>query len=134
MCPGSCALTGFLTDDAPLVTDGSHIVAPTIGFNVRRDSPVPRPTPAARLQSLAGGAADGDYLLDLSGVSWLDPLHLVGVAAVAQLAAVRGSRLRLRGLRATQAGYASRMHLGAIVERFGGSHDLPTNGRELDRS
>jgi hypothetical protein len=32
MCPGSCALTGFLTDDAPLVTDGSHIVAPTIGF------------------------------------------------------------------------------------------------------
>jgi len=94
---------------------------------------VPRPTPAARLQSLAVGAADGDCLLDLSGVSWLDPLHLVGVAAVAQLAAARGSRLRLRGLRANQAGYASRMHLGAIVERFGGCHDLPANERELDR-
>ncbi len=94
---------------------------------------MPRPTPAARLQSLAVRTADGDYLLDLSDVSWLDPLHLVGVAALAQLAADRGSRLRLRGLRATQAGYASRMHLGAIVERFGGSHDLPAHDRELDR-
>jgi len=94
---------------------------------------VPRPTPAARLQSLAARAADGDYLLDLSGVSWLDPLHLAGMAALAQLAEARGYRLRLRGLRASQAGYASRMHLGAIVERFGGSHDLPANDRELDR-
>lgn|GEM_PF-2983165 len=94
---------------------------------------MPRPTPAARLQSLAARAADGDYLLDLSGVSWLDPLHLAGMAALAQLAEARGYRLRLRGLRASQAGYASRMHLGAIVERFGGSHDLPANDRELDR-
>ena len=94
---------------------------------------MPRPTPAARLQSLAVGVADGDYLLDLSGVSWLDPLHLVGAAAIAELAAARGSRLQLRGLRANQAGYASRMHLGAIVERFGGCHDLPTSERELNR-
>jgi len=94
---------------------------------------VPRPTPAARLQSLAVGVADGDYLLDLSGASWLDPLHLVGAAAIAELAAARGSRLQLRGLRANQAGYASRMHLGAIVERFGGCHDLPTHSRELNR-
>lgn len=93
-----------------------------------------RPTPAARLQSLAVQVADDEVLLDLSGVSWLDPLHLVGAAAIAELAAARGSRLRLRGLRGNPAGYASRMHLGAIVEHFGGSHDLPVNERELDRS
>jgi hypothetical protein len=77
---------------------------------------------------------DGGVVLDLSGVSWLDPLHLVGAAAIAELAAARGSRLRLRGLRGNPAGYASRMHLGAIVEHFGGSHDLPESARELDRS
>jgi hypothetical protein len=77
---------------------------------------------------------DGDFVLDLGGLSWLDPLHLVAVAAIAQLAAARGSRLRLSGLRGNPAGYASRMHLGAIVEKFGGSHDLPRCGRELDRS
>ncbi|MEO7261717.1 MAG: hypothetical protein ABI047_10750 [Jatrophihabitantaceae bacterium] len=93
-----------------------------------------RPTAADRLQSLAVRAADGAMVLDLSGVSWLDPLHLVGAAAIAQLAAARGSELRLSGLRGNPAGYASRMRLGAIVERFGGSHDLPVNGRELDRS
>ena len=93
-----------------------------------------RPMPADRLQSLAVRVADGNFVLDLSGLSWLDPLHLVGAAAVAQLAAARGSRLRLSGLRGNPAGYASRMHLGAIVERFGGSHDLPPGRRELDRS
>jgi hypothetical protein len=93
-----------------------------------------RPMPASRLQSLATRVVEGCIVLDLSGVSWLDPLHLVGVAAIAQLAAARNSRLRLTGLRANQAGYASRMHLGAIVESFGGSHDLPGNCRELDRS
>lgn len=95
---------------------------------------MPRPTPAARLRSLAVAVADGELVLDLSGVSWLDPLHLVGAAAIAQLAADRGSRLRLRGLRGSPAGYASRMHLGAIVEHFGGSSDLPASVRELDRS
>jgi hypothetical protein len=89
--------------------------------------------PASRLQSLAVRVVGTDLVLDLSGLSWLDPLHLVGVASIAQLAAARGSRLRLSGLRGNQAGYASRMHLGAIVESFGGSHDLPVNSRELDR-
>lgn len=93
-----------------------------------------RPTPAARLQSLAVQVVDDEVLLDLSGLSWLDPLHLVGAAAIAELAAARGSRLRLRGLRGNPAGYASRMRLGAIVEHFGGAHDLPVNERELDRS
>ena len=92
-----------------------------------------RPMPAARLQPLAVRLADGDFVLDLSGLSWLDPVHLVGAAAIAELAAARGSRLRLRGLRGNPAGYASRMHLGAIVERFGGSHDLPVRARELNR-
>jgi hypothetical protein len=95
---------------------------------------VTRPMPAARLQSLAIRLADGDVVLDLSGLSWLDPLHLVGAAAIAELAAARGSRLRLSGLRGNPAGYASRMHLGAIVEHFGGSHDLPACEREFDRS
>ncbi|HEV2886090.1 MAG TPA: hypothetical protein VGX49_04205 [Jatrophihabitans sp.] len=95
---------------------------------------MPRLSSAARLQSLAVEHVDGDLVLDLSGVSWLDPLHLVGAAAIAQLAAARGSRLRLSGLRGNPAGYASRMHLGAIVEHFGGSHDLPASQRELDRS
>jgi hypothetical protein len=72
-------------------------------------------------------------VLELGGLFWLDPLHLAGTAAIAELAATRGSRLRLSGLRGSPAGYASRMHLGAIVERFGGSHDLPVSGRELDR-
>ena len=93
-----------------------------------------RPTPAARLQSLAAKVVDDAVLLDLRGLSWLDPLHLVGVAAIAQSAAARGFRLRLSGLRGNQAGYASRMHLGAIVEHFGGSHDLPVSEREFDRS
>ncbi|MEO6500684.1 MAG: hypothetical protein ABIQ09_02090 [Jatrophihabitantaceae bacterium] len=92
-----------------------------------------RPTPAARLQSLAVQVVDDGVLLDLSGLSWLDPLHLVGVAAIAELAAARGSRLRLSGLCGNPAGYASRMRLGAIVEHFGGTHDLPVNQRELDR-
>jgi hypothetical protein len=83
---------------------------------------------------LAVQLADDDFVLDLRGLSWLDPLHLVGAAAIAQRAAACGSRLRLSGLRGNQAGYASRMHLGAIVDHFGGSHDLPVNGRELDRS
>jgi hypothetical protein len=73
-------------------------------------------------------------VLDLSGLSWLDPLHLVGAAAIAQLAAAGSCRLRLSGLRGNPAGYASRMHLGAIVEHFGGSHDLPVSRREIDRS
>lgn len=92
-----------------------------------------RPMPRASLESLAVRLVDGSFELDLGGLSWLDPLHLVGTAAIAELAAARGSRLRLSGLRGSPAGYASRMHLGAIVERFGGSHDLPAAGRELDR-
>ena len=93
-----------------------------------------RPLPADRLDSLAARHTDAGLVLDFGGLSWLDPLHLVAAAAVAELAAAQGSRLRLRGLRGNQAGYASRMHLGAIVERFGGSHDLPDSGPEHDRS
>jgi len=95
---------------------------------------VTRSMPRERLESLAPRRVEGAYVLDLGGLSWLDPLHLVGAAAIAQLASARGCRLRLRGLRGSPAGYASRMHLGAIVERFGGSHDLPISAHELDRS
>jgi hypothetical protein len=87
----------------------------------------------ARLESLAVRYLDGARILDLGGTSWLDPLHLVGAAAIAQLAGAEGSTLQLSGLRGDPAGYASRMRLGAIVERFGGSHDLPISMRERNR-
>jgi hypothetical protein len=93
-----------------------------------------RSMPATRLEALAAHRVEGKLVLDLGGLSWLDPLHLAGAAAIAQLAAATGSPLQLSGLRGSPAGYASRMHLGAIVERFGGSHDLPLFERELDRS
>ena len=64
--------------------------------------------------------------MDLTDVSFLDPVHLVGVAAEAQLAAAQGSRLRLTGLTEEQAAYAARMHLGQVIEQFGGEHKLPS--------
>lgn len=65
-------------------------------------------------------------VMDLSDVAWLDPVHLVGIAAGAQLAASRGGRLRLTGLAGDRADYAARMHVAGIIERFGGEHELPS--------
>lgn len=90
---------------------------------------------ARRLDALAviprAGSAD-ERVIDLSEVSFLDPVHLVGVAAAAHLAARQGSRLRLTGLAPDPAIYAARMHLGQVIERFGGKHQLPSV-RERDR-
>jgi hypothetical protein len=83
---------------------------------------------ARRVESLAVAdppGSDAPRELNLTGLSWLDPLHLVGVAASAHLAARQGSRLRLTGLGAEQAGYAARMHLGQLLDRFGAEHELP---------
>ncbi|MGI8667774.1 MAG: hypothetical protein ACR2N4_17395 [Jatrophihabitans sp.] len=85
---------------------------------------------ARRLESLAVADRPGPHggrvqVMDLSDVSWLDPVHLVGIAATAHRAAGQGSRLRLTGLGADQAGYAARMHLGQVIEQFGGEHELP---------
>ena len=86
-----------------------------------------------RLGTLAVRADGTGWLLDLSEVSWLDPVHLVGIAATAHRAARSGRRLRVTGLRSDQSGYAARMHLGRVLERFGAVHELPTV-IELDRS
>ncbi|MEO6702651.1 MAG: hypothetical protein ABIP57_14290 [Jatrophihabitantaceae bacterium] len=84
---------------------------------------------ARRLESLATAERSGRFdvrVMDLADVSFLDPVHLVGVAAGAHLAASQGGRLRLTGLSDDQAAYAARMHLGQIIEQFGGEHDLPS--------
>ncbi|HTZ43374.1 MAG TPA: ATP-binding protein [Jatrophihabitans sp.] len=84
------------------------------------------PAPPSRLlDALAVRHTGAGRRLDLADVRWLDPLHLVGVAAHAQLAQRQGSRLIVHGLPADQATYAARMHLGRMIERFGGEHDLP---------
>lgn len=64
--------------------------------------------------------------LDLTDVSFLDPVHLVGIAAVAYLAAEQGGRVRLTGLTEERASYAARMHVGQLIEEFGGEHALPS--------
>ncbi|HEX2903147.1 MAG TPA: hypothetical protein VHO01_06770 [Jatrophihabitans sp.] len=81
---------------------------------------------ARRLDFLRATETPRGRELNLVDVRWLDPLHLVGIAAEAQLAHRAGTRLRLVGVRADQANYAARMHLGRIVESFGGEHELPT--------
>lgn len=88
--------------------------------------------PSRRLDFLTVRETDRGRRLDLADLRWLDPLHLVGVASHALLAQRAGSRLLLTGLPESQANYAARMHLGRIVELFGGEHDLPTvNERNL---
>jgi hypothetical protein len=88
--------------------------------------------PSRRLDFLAVRETERGRRLHLSDLRWLDPLHLVGVATHALLAQRAGSRLLLTGLPESQAYYAARMHLGRIVELFGGEHDLPeVNERDL---
>jgi len=91
--------------------------------------------PPRRLDFLAVRETERGRRLDLADLRWLDPLHLVGVATHALLAQRAGSRLLLTGLPEHQAYYAARMHLGRIIELFGGEHDLPkVNERDLHDS
>jgi len=91
--------------------------------------------PPRRLDFLAVRETERGRQLDLTALRWLDPLHLVGVATHALLAQRAGSRLLLTGLPENQAYYAARMHLGRIIELFGGEHDLPeVNERNLHGS
>lgn len=80
---------------------------------------------ARRLDFLRAHETAEGRELNLIDVRWLDPLHLVGIAAEAHLAQQAGSRLRLVGVHEDQANYAARMHLGRIIELFGGEHELP---------
>ncbi|HET6210039.1 MAG TPA: hypothetical protein VFD94_06635 [Jatrophihabitans sp.] len=81
---------------------------------------------ARRLESIGVLERPGLRVIDLADVSFLDPVHLVGVAAAAHLAHRQGSRLRLVGLTEDQANYAARMRLGRLIEQFGGEHALPS--------
>lgn len=83
------------------------------------------PRTARRLDFLRPTETPRGRELNLLDVRWLDPLHLVGIAAQAHLAQQAGSRLRLVGVREDQANYAARMRLGQIIEDFGGEHELP---------
>lgn len=80
----------------------------------------------ARLASSAVYTRNGTRVVDLREVRWVDPVHLVSVAAVAEAAHREGLRFRLRApAAADRARYAARMRLGELVAELGGEHDLP---------
>lgn len=82
--------------------------------------------PGSRLASTHVYTRDGTRVVDLRDVAWIDPVHLVSVAAVAEAAHRHGLGFRLRGPAAPdRSRYASRMRLGALVHELGGTHDLP---------
>ncbi|MEJ5913546.1 hypothetical protein [Pseudokineococcus sp. 1T1Z-3] len=75
------------------------------------------------------------HVLDLSGCRWVDPAHLVGVAAVAARHAGAGTPLRVLGpSQPDQRRYAVRMHLGRVLDDLGVPHDLTEQVRHLDRA
>jgi hypothetical protein len=88
---------------------------------------VKRPVaPGNRLASTHVYTRDGTRVVDLRDVAWVDPVHLVSVAALAEQAHREGHRFRLRGPAAPdRARYAARMGLGVVVGELGGVHDLP---------
>jgi hypothetical protein len=82
--------------------------------------------PGTRLASTRVHVRDRVRVVDLRDVAWVDPVHLVTVAALAEAAHRDGLGFRLRGPRAPdRARYAARMGLGVVVGELGGSHDLP---------
>jgi hypothetical protein len=88
---------------------------------------VTRPVaPGSRLASTRVYTRGGTRVVDLRDVVWVDPVHLVSVAAVAEAAHRDGLGFRLRGPSAPdRSRYAARMRLGAVVAELGGTHDLP---------
>jgi hypothetical protein len=83
-----------------------------------------------RLASTAVHTRNGTRVVDLRDVAWVDPVHLVTVAAVAEAAHRDGLAFRLRGPSAPErARYAARMRLGDVVTALGGQHDLPDTTR-----
>jgi len=75
------------------------------------------------LTPLSGRLVEGTVEVDLRD-GWLQPGHLVGVAALAQSCASRGRPFRL-AVGPTRTSYASRMHLGAVLSQLGAGHALP---------
>lgn len=81
--------------------------------------------PGRRLASTAVVTQDGTRTVDLSEVRWVDPVHLVTVAAEAEAARRQGLEFRLRGpAEPGRARYAARMRLDQLVADLGGTHDL----------
>jgi hypothetical protein len=86
--------------------------------------------PGSRLASTHVYTRSGTRVVDLRDVRWVDPVHLVSVAAEAEAAHRDGLSFRLHGPAAPdRARYASRMRLGDVVTSLGGTHDLPAVSR-----
>jgi hypothetical protein len=82
--------------------------------------------PGSRLASTHVFTRSGTRVVDLRDVRWVDPVHLVSVAAEAEAAHRSGLAFRLHGPSAPdRARYAARMRLGDVVASLGGTHDLP---------
>ncbi|HEY2273422.1 MAG TPA: ATP-binding protein [Jatrophihabitantaceae bacterium] len=91
--------------------------------------------PGSRLASTKVFTRHGTRIVDLRDVRWVDPVHLVSVAAEAEAAHREGLSFELRGPSAPdRARYASRMKLGEVVSSLGGTHDLPpvTESRRVE--
>ena len=89
-----------------------------------------RDLPELSLTPLRSRAVAGVLEVDLRD-GWLQPAHLVGVAALAQACA---GALRLR-VGPTRTSYAARMHLGVVLSALGAQHELPSvpeRARERD--
>lgn len=83
--------------------------------------------PGRRLASTGVFTRDATRTVDLTDVRWVDPVHLVTVAAEAEAARRHGLSFRLRGpAEPDRARYAARMRLGQLVDDLGGTHDLST--------
>lgn len=91
--------------------------------------------PGSRLASTRVRTRRNTRVVDLRDVRWVDPVHLVAVAAEALAAKRDGLRFELLGPSAPErARYAARMKLGEVVTSLGGTHDLPpvTDTRRLE--
>ena len=81
--------------------------------------------PGSRLASARVSTRNGTRTVDLRDVAWVDPVHLVSVAALAESARRDGLRFQLKGpVAPDRARYAARMGLGTVIAELGGSHDL----------
>jgi hypothetical protein len=79
----------------------------------------------SRLASTRVSTRDGTRVVDLRDVGWIDPVHLVAVAALAEAARRDGLAFRLQGPASPdRSRYAARMKLGEVVTELGGTHDL----------
>ncbi|MDP9396832.1 MAG: hypothetical protein M3P96_02955 [Actinomycetota bacterium] len=65
--------------------------------------------------------------IDLRGLTWCEPVGLVGIAAFAERYLLRDDRVVvIRPRDDSRARYLARMRLGSVLEALGAEHDLPT--------